>query len=120
MWSLGHCNLRFPVKAVIFSVKPSVPAISRWTTLGGCSRYFLLLGSGNIIQHNNNSTCQFLDHVSSFMFIFYIFKFLPGWLMTHDLIHYSDLIGDLVQQTQIAPTKFDVASNEQLLNLETK
>ena len=40
--------------------------------------------------------------------------------MTHDLIHYSDLIGDLVQQTQIAPTKFDVASNEQLLNLETK
>ena len=31
-------------KAVLFKVKPSVPAISRWTTCGSAARYFLLLG----------------------------------------------------------------------------
>lgn len=34
----------FPAKEVIFRLKPSVPAVSRWTTCGKSARYFLLPG----------------------------------------------------------------------------
>ena len=43
-FAYSKCVTMVCSKAVLFKVKPSVPAISRWTTCGSAARYFLLLG----------------------------------------------------------------------------
>ena len=64
--SISPINIPECIKALIFRMKPTVPAIARWTTCGLSTRYFLILGCRTSTPNVDIEHCGLIDRSSWF------------------------------------------------------